>query len=576
MKITRVFAFTSVSTVLFMTTLLAIRSGATQKTPPFQTATATEFRFRSFDGSGNNKDNPTWGQINTQLLRFLPPAYDDGFSAPRARDANGKPLPNPRDISNAVINQYGKSIPNSRNASAWIWVWGQFIDHDLTLTEPHLPTSPLSPIPVLNPNDPLYPLIFFARSDPFPGTGTGSGNPRQQFNDINSYIDASQIYGTDADMAKFLRTNDGTGKLRSQITSRGEFLPFNDPVNPRRNANPFQLPPGSLFIAGDPRSNENIALSALHTLFLREHNRLAKQFGATPDTDARAAALGLSRDEYIYQTARAVVAAEIQAITYNEYLPLLLGKHALGKYEGYKPNVNATVSSEFAEAAFRIGHTQVAPEFIRLNNDGTSATTISLLKGTSNPQLLLNDGIDSILLGLASQKEQEVDSMVVEDLRTVSLPGGVGFDLPAIDIERGRDHGLPSYNNVRAAFGLVRYKSFNQITSDQKTVQRLRNAYGLNPDGSDNVDAVDLVVGGMCEKHVKGGMVGELFSRIIADQFRRSRDGDRFFYLNPNNPNPDIVALQPKLETLRLSDIIREHSTITNIQDDAFVTQKHP
>lgn len=166
--------------------------------------------------------------------------------------------------------------------------------------------------------------------------------------------------------------------------------------------------------------------------------------------------------------------------------------------------------------------------------------------------------------------------MVVEDLRTVSLPGGIGFDLPAIDIERGRDHGLPGYNDVRAAFGLPRYKSFNQITTDTKTAQRLRNAYGLNPDGSDNVNAVDLIVGGMCEKHVKGGMVGELFSRIIADQFRRARDGDRFFYLNPNNPNPDIVALQPKLQTLRLSDIIREHSTITNIQDDAFITPKHP
>jgi peroxidase len=533
------------------------------KLPKFKSKTLPE--FRTFDGYGNNINNPTWGTNNIQLERLLPTDYGDGYSSPRTTDENGNLLPNARDISNAVINQNGQSIPNSLNASAWIWVWGQFIAHDLSLTEPR-PQSELFPItvkpddPILTPNS-LFPFIPFQRNDAAPGTGTNPNNPRQQINELNSYDDAER--------ANFLRANDGTGKLRSQITSVGELLPFNDPNNPLRNANPFLAPPDSLFIAGEPRANQNLGLLPVHTLFLREHNRLAELIGAEPDINCKATAAGLSKDEYIYQRARAIVGAEIQAITYNEFLSSFLGRGALDKYTGYHPDVNPTILNEFSNAAFR-AHTLVSPQYQRINNDGTSLEPIPFLAGMFNPQPILNQGIDSLLLGISTQTAQEADSLVIDALRFLRTPdGSLTLDLPALDIQRGRDHGLPSYNDVREAFDLGRYTSFDQITSDSETAQRLRSIYGLNSDGSDNVDAVDLVVG-ICETPVNGGMMGQVFSEIVAEQFARLRDGDRFFYLNSNNPNPDIVALSSELKHLRLSDIIRWNTDITNIQNNVF------
>ena len=544
----------------------------TPKLPQSKSKTTPE--FRTFNGYGNNINNPTWGTNNIQLERLLPTAYGDGYSSPRTTDENGNPLPNARDISNAVIDQNGQSIPNSLNTSAWIWVWGQFIAHDLSLTEPR-PQSELFPItvkpddPILTPNS-LFPFIPFQRNDAAPGTGTNPNNPRQQINELNSFIDASTIYGDDAERANFLRAKDGTGKLRSQITSVGELLPFNDPNNPLRNANPFFAPPESLFLAGEPRANQNLGLLPVHTLFLREHNRLAELIGAEPNINGKATAAGLSKDEYIYQRARAIVGAEIQAITYNEFLPSFLGHGALDKYTGYHSNVNPTILNEFSNAAFR-AHTLVSPQYQRINNDGTSLDPIPFLAGMFNPQPILNQGVDSLLLGISTQTAQEADALVIDALRLLRTPdGSLTLDLPALDIQRGRDHGLPSYNDVREAFDLGRYTSFDQITSDSETAQRLRNIYGLNSDGSDNVDAVDLVVGGICETPVNGGMMGEVFSQIIAEQFARLRDGDRFFYLNSDNPNPDIVALSSELKHLRLSDIIRWNTEITNIQKNVF------
>ncbi|MCP2727049.1 peroxidase family protein [Limnofasciculus baicalensis] len=83
---------------------------------------------------------------------------------------------------------------------------------------------------------------------------------------------------------------------------------------------------------------------------------------------------------------------------------------------------------------------------------------------------------------------------------------------------------------------------------------------------------MDLWMGGIAEDPVNGGSVGELFNTIISDRFRRARDGDRFFYLNDS----DLLSLAPDIDTTRLSDIIRRNSTITNIQDNAFIAKEAP
>src|SRR5262249_12142142 len=157
-------------------------------------------------------------------------------------------------------------------------------------------------------------------------TGTSRKNPRQQTNDITAFIDGSMIYGSDPVRAAALRSPLGHGMLN---TSAGNLLPFNTGLLP--NANDAHIvPDDQLFLAGDVRANENVELTALQTLFVREHNRLAAQIGAANPTWS---------DEQIYQAARRIVIAELQAITYNEYLPALLGSNALTSYRGYNSSV---------------------------------------------------------------------------------------------------------------------------------------------------------------------------------------------------------------------------------------------
>src|SRR5262249_42003524 len=182
-------------------------------------------------------------------------------------------------------------------------------------------------------------------------------NPRQQIQADTSFIDGSQIYGSDPAKADALRTHSG-GRLKDSIQGGSEFLPYNNSTNfpggPIDMANDAQLvSTGQLYAAGDRRANETTQLISMQTLFLREHNRLADQFAAANPSWT---------DEQIYQAARRVVGAELEVITYNEWIPALLGPNALPAYNGYNPNVNPGVLNEFSTAMFRFAHSQLDNE----------------------------------------------------------------------------------------------------------------------------------------------------------------------------------------------------------------------
>lgn len=511
--------------------------------------------YRTIDGTGNNLDHPTWGSAGVDLLRVAPAAYADGVSAPA-----GASRPGPRDISNAIVAQSGDII-NNRFLSDYVYVWGQFLDHDLDLTPNGTPAEPL-PIPVPS-GDPFFDptgtgtqTIAFNRSQYDPATGTSTRNPRQQPNVITAWIDASQVYGSDPTRAAALRTFVG-GKLK---TSAGNLLPFNTAGLP--NANDAHIvPDDQLFLAGDVRANENIELSAMHTLFMREHNRLADQIAAANP--------GLS-DEEIYQRARRIVGAEMQVITYNEFLPALLGGR-LPAYRGYNPNVNPGIATEFSTAAFRFGHSMLDGTIDRLDNNGNDIPEgpAALRNAFFNPTLFdptlpNHEGdIDPILKGAASGDAQEIDNKLVDDVRNFLFgpPGSGGFDLASLNIQRGRDHGLADYNRVRVAYGLPAARSFADITSDPTLQAKLQALYG-------NVNNIDLWVGGLAEDHVPGASVGPLIRRILVDQFTRLRDGDRYWYQRIFSGS-QLNAL----ENTRLSDIIRRNTSITNLQSNVFIFQ---
>lgn len=376
---------------------------------------------------------------------------------------------------------------------------------------------------------------------------TSVPNPRQHANQISAYLDGSVIYGSDAARLAALRTFSG-GLLK---TSEGNLMPLN--TAGLANANEARIfPDNELFLAGDVRSNENVELSAIHTLFLREHNLLAAGIAAaTP---------GLT-DEQIFQAARKIVVAEMQAITYREFLPALLGRGAIRPYEGYKPDVNPGIATEFSTAAYRIGHTLINDDVEMLDNEGNEIDeALELAEAFFNPSVLHAVGPDPLLKYLATDSAQEVDLQLVGGLRNFLFgpPGAGGFDLAALNIQRGRDHGLSDYNSVRAAYGLPRVTSFAGITANTTIQTKLKDLYG-------SVDAIDLWIGGLSEGHLPGSSVGPTFQRIIADQFERIRDGDRFWYQWTFKE-----AQLEAIERTRLSDIIRRNTSLTKIQDDVF------
>ena len=234
--------------------------------------TAEPERYRRIDGKHNNLTNPDWGSAGQQLLRLTSVAYGDGISTPA-----GEYRPSPRAITNALCKQEEPSS-SSKKLSNFIWAFGQFLDHELDLTpESDEPLNMSAPA-----NDPDLPnaSIGFKRSDYDRTTGDSAGNPRQQINAITSFIDASNVYGSDKDRAVALRANDGTGKLRTDSKPVGVLLPKN--YYGLDNANAVHLPEPSLFLGGDIRANEHSVLTSLHTLFVREHNRLCGEVASKP------------------------------------------------------------------------------------------------------------------------------------------------------------------------------------------------------------------------------------------------------------------------------------------------------
>jgi len=492
------------------------------------------------------------GGAPAQLLRIAPPDYGDGVSS-----LAGQSRLSPREISNIVIDQPAL-IPSGKNASDMVWQWGQFVDHDVDLTEGAVPAEP-EPIPVPL-GDPFFDpfnlggqVIGFVRSDFDPATGTDASNPRQQINVITALIDGSNVYGSDPARTLALRTLDGTGRLK---TSAGGLLPFN--VDGLPNATPAGSDPADFFVAGDVRSNEQVGLTAIHTLWVREHNQVANV--------TRFLFPFLSGDQ-VFEIARRTVVFELQIITYREFLPVLLGPGAFAPYTGYDPGVDPGIANVFSTAMFRLGHTMLSPFIQRLkaNGDPIPEGPLALRDAFFTPDTLINEGgIDPILKGLASQVMQRIDNMVVDDIRNFLFgpPGAGGLDLASLNIQRGRDHGLPDYNTFRIYYGLTPVSSFADVSSDPTVQSRLAAAYT-------SVDEIDVWVGALAEDPVGGGaLVGELLFAALKDQFERLRDGDPGWY---QNVLPFLA--QKVAETQTLEKVIARNTSLkrSDLQNNVFI-----
>lgn len=504
--------------------------------------------YRTIDGTDNNPLDPDLGQAKDQLLRAVESDYGDDISTLAGGDR-----PSPREISNAIFSQ-SESKPSEKGFSDFLWIWGQFLDHDITLSKESEVEGEEAPIPVpaddalFDPTGSGTVTIDFTRSEFDPATGTDATNPRQQLNDITPYIDASNVYGSDPVRQAALRDTDGRMKV-----SDGDLMPFNEDGQPNAMSTD-----ATFFLGGDERANENIVLSSMHSLFLREHNRLVTEFEKEhPEWEP----------ETLYQEARRIVEAQMQAITYNEFLPKLIGEGALDAYAGYDWNVDPAIANIFSTAAYRLGHTMLSSTIHRVDEDGSENAfgNLSLLDAFFQPQRLIDEGgVDALLRGAATSEAESVDHQIVDDVRNFLFgqPGTGGLDLASLNIQRGRDHGLDDYNGARQAYGLDPVTSFADITSDVALQAKLEAVFGT-------VDNVDVFVGALAEDPVPGSMLGLLFHVALVDQFTRLRDGDAFWY--EARLSDEEIAM---INGTTLSDIIERNTGIETMQDDVFTAMQ--
>lgn len=515
--------------------------------------------YRTIDGFNNNLIYKSWGAAGENQLTPSTVAYADGISAPAGPDR-----PNARTISNQLFMQ--NTLANDPiGLSAYCWGWGQFIDHDITLVKDNGSEFLTIPIPkgdaFFDPQGSGTQIIPMARSESDPTTGTSTANPRKHVNAITSFIDASTVYGSDDDRATWLRTFSG-GRLK---VSNGNLLPWNTttgeygaPIDPASPEMAMPLPNvKKWFVAGDIRANENPFLTSIHTLFVREHNRLCNELEVKyPGWN----------DEQLYQHARRLVAAQVQQIVYGEWLPIM--GMEVPAYNLYDPFTNPGIMNEFSSAAYRYGHTTINSLMVRMNNDGYYIAQGDLLLRDAffNPGAIPDvDGIEPYLIGMSTAVQQNFDCKIIDDLRNFLFgkPGAGGVDLGAINIARGRERGLADYNTIRSDFGLQPFTDFSEFSDDPLMNQTLEYVYG-------SIDKIDPYVGMLAEDHMPNALFGSMAMTIVKKQFMALRDGDRYYFEN----DIEISEEEKKwIRKVRLADVIKRNAEVTIVHDDIFIAK---
>ncbi|XP_078206177.1 thyroid peroxidase isoform X2 [Callithrix jacchus] len=578
--------------------------------PPKCPNTCLANKYRLITGACNNRDHPRWGASNTALARWLPPVYEDGFSQPRGWNPgflhNGFPLPPVREVTRQVIQVSNEVVTDDDHYSDLLIAWGQYIDHDIAFTPQSTSKAAFEggadcQVTCENQN-PCFPIQLREEARPAAGPaclpfyrsaaacGTGEpgtpflGNlseapPRQQVNGLTSFLDASTVYGGSPGLERQLRnwtSAEGLLRVHARHSDSGRaYLPFAPPHAPAACA-PEPGAPGAArgpcFLAGDGRASEVPALTALHTLWLREHNRLAaalKALNAHWSADA------------VYQEARKVVGALHQIITLRDYVPRILGPEAfrqyVGPYEGYDSTANPTVSNVFSTAAFRFGHATIHPRVRRLDADFQEHPDLPALwlhEAFFSPWTLLRGGgLDPLVRGLLARpaKLQLQDQLMNEELteRLFMLSNSSTLDLASINLQRGRDHGLPGYNAWRAFCGLPRLETPTDLhvaIASRSVAAKILELY-KHPDN------IDVWLGGLAEDFLPGARTGPLFACLIGKQMKALRDGDWFWW---ENSHVFTDAQRRELEKHSLSRVICDNTGLTRVPVDAFQVGKFP
>ncbi|XP_015121636.1 peroxidase isoform X2 [Diachasma alloeum] len=548
--------------------------------------------YRTIDGSCNNPENPRWGSALTAYSRILFPSYADGIERPRSASQKPHSLPGARVVSTSLSRTTDQSDVSRTLA---VMQWGQFIANDMAHTVVRKMVTTKEPISCctsdgnflaprhIHPHcahihvpkeDPVYGqhqqrCMNYVRSLPVVKTDCSFG-PIEQMNQVTHFLDGSTVYGADDDRAEELRTFQG-GKLRVDDQNGLSYLP-------KAGNNTFVdvcEDPDNCYKAGDARVNFEPHLAVMHTIWLREHNRIAEKLSKINPTWS---------DEKLYQESRQIVIAEIQHITYKEWLPTILGKkyaRALGfvssieqgriSYNSYE---DPAVSNEASTAVLRFLNSLKRSQLSMTDDERRNNGSLKLSEHFYKPRVIENEGtFDGLLRGLTSQTSGKMDMNFVPDV-TESLfrtnKNVLGLDIISLDIQRGRDHGLPGYNHYRKYCGLPSAKTFDDFLDHipREIVKKLQGLYNHPSD-------VDLIVGGMVEKPVEDSILGPTFRCLLSEQFARTRWTDRYFYDSMAQPRPFTNEQLTQIRRVTLARVICDNSNnISRMQPNAFLRIK--
>lgn len=578
---------------------------APEKFCPFkkQTTCNQDFPYRSFDGSCNNLLNPWLGKTGTPFLRWMPADYSDQFKLNDPRHSiDGSELPNPYLLACALSNDHHDIEPF---VSHMLMQWGQLVNHDVTslsITREDDPdqsvcktcTKTHKCLPIMIESNTTcncvttmkHRCIEFTRASASFGDVSCKLGQREQINMQTSFLDGSHIYGVSLEESEKLRDRSGgqRGLLRSQKISDKygyDLLPHSK--NERPSDCLDYTKETKCFVAGDDRVNQNPSLMSMHTIFLREHNRIAKILAFNNPTWS---------DETVFQEARRLVIAQIQHITYNEYLPVLLGPKIMKffslspgqgqtKLNTYDPNFDPRIANEYSAAAGRFGHSMVRTDYSRLNKDYKSAGAKSFL--LRNSYFRANDlydyregGLESILRGMLHDPLMKVDRWFSTELtqhlfetkNKMSQP--FHFDLVSININRGRDHGIPAYVKFREFCRLPLVKSWQDMRQyvDNDVVEIFQQFYR-------HVEDVDLFLASVSEKKEDNALVGPTLSCLLGLQFQGLKFGDRFWYETAEGPGDFTHNQLSEIRKTTLSKLLcRNMNDTPKIQPHAFLSAR--
>ncbi len=487
---------------------------------------------RTPDGSWNALEEPMAGAAGTRFGFNTDPTKTP--AEPLARMLT----PNPRLVSRELLTRKDgfKAIP-FLNLTAASWI--QFMNHDwVSYGDPDVNAEPYR-IPLAE-EDPArrvlhqtHMLVRPTQQDP--SRRSGESTPTH-VNEVTSWWDASQIYGSDAKTVEALRSHK-SGKLT---------------VDPKT---------GNLPVLADGvehtgfRRNWWVGLSMLHTLFVKEHNAICDMLAARyPKLD----------DQRLFDTARLINAAQLAKIHTVEWTPAVLPNAALNaamnaNWYGFLTNVLrpkktrktlAEINIADPVAGGLVGNVtdnhgvpySLSREFVsvyRLHSLLPDTIAVYSVGGGDEPNKTfslaeLRQAAAHRVTGQFAMHDlfysfgrQSAGQLVLNNypttLQNLSIPGAGFYDLAAVDVLRDRERGTPRYNQFRRLFGLKPLNGFEELSDDPNAIRALRNVYA-------SIEDVDLLVGNLAETHrPKGFGFGETLFEVFILNASRRLQADRFF-----------------------------------------------